>query len=172
MSPDSRKTWISIVIAAVISVGILAAAAVGGTAFFFYRHVRSQSAPPEQAETQFAEARAKFAGQKALIEIQRGDEPRLHRELLTPASASAAQISALRVLAYDQDGEKLVNVTVPFWLLRLAPTNRKLSFLSDNGIDFDNERVRLTLEDLERRGPGLVLDAKDRRGAQVLVWTE
>jgi len=33
-------------------------------------------------------------------------------------------------------------------------------------------RVRLTLDDLERRGPGLILDQKDRHGSQVLVWTE
>src|SRR6266542_1032971 len=101
MNQSSRKTWLSVRIASVIIVGILAVAAVSGTAFFFYRHIRSQSAPPEQAEIQFAEARARFDGQKALIEIQRGDEPRLHRELLPAASASAAPLSTLRVLAYD-----------------------------------------------------------------------
>jgi len=63
-------------------------------------------------------------------------------------------------------------VTIPFWLLRLAPSGKKMSFLNDNGIDFDSDRVHLTLEDLERRGPGLVLDQANRRGSQVLVWTE
>ncbi len=100
-----------------------------------------------------------------------GDEPRLHREALG-AGGSPAPLHTLRVLAYDSDAGKLVNVSIPFWLLRLAPSNKKLSFLSDNGIDFDTDRVRLTLEDIERRGPGLMLDHKDRRGAQVLVWTE
>ena len=81
------------------------------------------------------------------------------------------KLESLRVLAYDRRAGKLVNVSIPFWLLRLAPSN-KFSFLSDNGIDFDTERVHLTLEDLERRGPGLILDQADRRGSQVLVWTE
>jgi len=50
--------------------------------------------------------------------------------------------------------------------------SKNFSFLNDNGIDFDSERVHLNLEDLERRGPGLILDQADRRGSQVLVWSE
>jgi len=30
----------------------------------------------------------------------------------------------------------------------------------------------LTFEDIERHGPGLLLDVVDTRGAQVLVWAE
>jgi hypothetical protein len=44
--------------------------------------------------------------------------------------------------------------------------------MKDNGIDFDSDRVHLTMEDVDRRGPGLLLDQADRRGSQVLVWTE
>jgi hypothetical protein len=65
-----------------------------------------------------------------------------------------------------------VRVSIPFWLLRLAPTGKRMSFLSENGVDFDSDRVHLTLEDLERRGPGLILDHIDRQGSLVLVWTE
>ena len=170
MSQNTRKTWISVLIASVIIVGFLAAAAIGGTAFFIYRHVNTQITPNENAEQQFAEARARFAGQKPLIEIRRDHEPILHREVI-PASMPAAKLDTLRVLAYDTHARKLVRVSIPFWLLRMAPS-KHMSFMSDAGIDFDSDRVRLTLEDLERRGPGLILDQADRRGSQVLVWTE
>ena len=169
MSQSSRKTWVSVLIASVIIIGMLAAAAVGGTAFFFYRHVHSQVTPSENAAQQFAEARARFAGQQPLIEISKDDEPRLHREVI-PASSSV-KLDTLRVLAYDTHARRLVNVSIPFWLLRLAPSNR-FSFLNDNGIDFDSDRMHVTLEDIERRGPGLILDQTDRRGSLVLVWTE
>ena len=145
---------------------------VGGTAYFFYRHINASFTPPEDADTEFAQARARFAGQKPLIEIRQDDEPILHREGATRRDASRPQLVSLRVLAYDNHARKLVRVTIPFWLLRLAPSGKKVSFLNDSGIDFDTERVHLTLEDLERRGPGLVLDQADRRGSQVLVWTE
>jgi hypothetical protein len=167
---STRKTWVSILIAAVIIAGILAAAAVGGTAYFIYHHVQTQFTPNETAEQRFHEARARFTGQQPLIEMRRDDRPVIHnRPPSTPASV--AKLETLRVLAYDQRARKLVNVSIPFWLLRLAPS-KKLSFLSDNGIDFDADRVHLTIADLERRGPALILDQADRRGSQVLVWTE
>jgi type II secretory pathway pseudopilin PulG len=167
---SNRKTWISVLIAAVIIVGILAASAVGGTAYFIYRHVHTQFTPTENAERQFADARARFAGQRPLIEMVKGDEPVLHRETI-PKTMPATKLDTLRVLAYDSHANKLVNVSIPMWLLRLAPSN-KFSFMKDNGIDFDSDRVHISLDDVERRGPGLLLDQADRRGSQVLVWTE
>jgi hypothetical protein len=165
----SRKTWISIVIAAVIIVGMLALAVVGGTAFFIYRHVNTQYASETSAGQEFATARARFAGQQPLIELRHNQEPLLHRD--TVRARPDRKLESLRVLAYDESEEKLVRVTIPFWLLRMMPS-KNLSFLHDEGIDLDTSRVRLTLEDVERRGPGLILDQKDRRGSQVLVWTE
>jgi hypothetical protein len=167
----SRKTWISILIAAVIIVGVLALAVVGGTAFFIYRHVNTQFTNDTNAGQEFAAARARFAGQQPLIELRRGDEPVLHRDLILNARPPEKKLESLRVLAYDDDAGKLVRVQIPFWLLRMVPS-KHLSLLNDEGIDIDAERVRLTLDDLERRGPGLVLDTKDRRGSLVLVWTE
>ena len=168
---SSRKTWISVVIAIVIIVGMLAAAAVGGTAYFFAKHVHTQAAESGDAAREFAAARGKFSGQAPLIEMRRGGEPLLHRELLK-SEGDGKPLENLRVLAYDPDGEKLVRISIPFWLLRLAPSGKRMSFLTDNGIDFDSDRVHLTLDDLERRGPGLILDHADRRGSLVLVWTE
>jgi nitrate reductase NapE component len=170
-STSTRRTWVSVLIASIIIVGVLAIAAVGGTAYFFYRHINASFTPPENADTEFAQTRARFAGQQPLIEIRRDDEPILHRELVPAAGAPGKPLDSLRVLAYDTRARKLVRVSIPFWLMRMAPS-RRLSFLNDNGIDFDSDRVHLTLEDIERRGPGLILDQADRRGSQVLIWTE
>jgi len=167
---STRKTWISVLIAAVIIVGVLAVSAVGGTAYFIYHHVHTQFTPTESADRQFAEARARFAGQRPLIEIRKDDEPIVNRDMI-PKTMPAAKLETLRVLAYDTRANKLVNVSIPMWLLRMAPSN-KFSFMKDNGIDFDSDRVHLTMEDVDRRGPGLLLDQADRRGSQVLVWTE
>ena len=168
---SSRKTWISILIAVVLIVGMLSAAAVGGTAYFVYRHVRAQTTEEADAAKEFDVARARFAGQPALIEMQRGGKPLLHRELIK-TDMPRRPLESLRVLAYDPDDEKLVRVSIPFWLLRLAPTGRRMTFLSDNGVDFDSDRMHLTLDDIERRGPGLIIDHTDRKGSLVLVWTE
>lgn len=168
---SSRKTWISVLIAAVIVVGILAVTVVGGTAFFIYRHVNAQYTTETRAGEEFTAARARFAGQQPLIELRHNEEPVLHRDVIKNGHRTDRKLELLRVLAYDENAGKIVRVSIPFWLLRLVPS-KNLSFLHDEGIDLDTRRVRLTLEDLERRGPGLILDEKDRRGSQVLVWTE
>lgn len=170
MAKNKLPTWVSILIAGVIVVCMLAVAVVGGTAFFIYRHANASFTQPDNAAGEFATARARFSNQQPLIEIRHDDEPVLHRELLSSATPTR-RLESLRVLAYDSDAQKLVRVSIPFWLLRMAPS-KHFSFLDENGIDFDSDRVRLTLEDIERRGPGLLIDQKDRRGHQVLVWTE
>ena len=39
--------------------------------------------------------------------------------------------------------------------------------------DVDSDRLHLTVDDVERAGPGLILDTRDRRnGTLVLVWAE
>src|ERR1700712_3905275 len=150
---SKTKTWVSVVIAAVIIVGVLAAAAVGGTAFFIYRHVQTQFTPTENAEKQFAAARARFDGQQPLIELRNGEDAVLHRETI-PKTMPAAKLDTLRVLAYDTRANKLVNVAIPMWLLPIVPSNQ-FSFMRDSGVDFDSDRVHISLDDVERRGPGL-----------------
>jgi hypothetical protein len=162
----SKKTWISILIAAVIIVWMLALAMVGGTALFIYSHINSQFTPAENAERQFAQMRARFAGQQPLVEMRTDDEPVLHRT----ASAPRQELRSLHALAYDTRAQKLVHVDVPIWLLRFMPSGNTIRIADLD--ELDDQRARLTLEDLERHGPGLVLDVRRRRNGQVLVWTE
>ena len=86
--------------------------------------------------------------------------------------AKQTELQALRVLAFDPRAGKLVRFSVPFWLLRLAPSHN-FTIGSKGDFDFDSDRLHLTVEDVERAGPGLILDTRDpRNGALVLVWTE
>src|ERR1700687_465472 len=100
MSQSTRTTWISVLIAAVIIVGILAVAAIGGVAYFLHPHVDTRLTGSESAAQQSQQARARFAGQQPLIEIQKNDRALLHREVIPP-SGSAAKLDVLRVIAYD-----------------------------------------------------------------------
>ena len=139
---------------------------IGGGSYFIYRHVQTRFIGVDTAAEEFARERARFAGQEPLIEVRPGDAPVIHRS--PRPGAQAAQLQALYALAYDAQAHKLVRFNVPFWLLRLAPSKR-VSIFGD--ADFAPDTARLTLDDLERRGPGLVLDTT-RHGSQVLVWTQ
>jgi flagellar basal body-associated protein FliL len=168
---SSKRTWISIIIASVVIVVLLALVVVGGTAFFIYRHIDTSYTSESTAHQELVATRARFGGQQALIELNSDEQPVVHAEGLKNSRMPEKPLESLRVLAYDDNEGKVVRVSIPFWLLRLFPS-KNLSFLTDQGIDLDTRRIRLTLDDLERRGPGLILDTKDRRGSQVIVWTE
>jgi hypothetical protein len=166
---SSRKTWISIVVALLIVFALAGLGIIGGGVYYVYRHVNARFASTESAAEEFAHEEARFAGQQALIEIREGDHPIVQKPT---TSAPHAELQRLCGLAYDPRNHKLVRFNIPMWLLRLAPS-RRMSFLRDAGdLDFDADRIHLTVDDLDRRGPGLILDHEDPRGTRVLVWTE
>src|SRR5207302_6318420 len=167
MDAKTKKTWLSIALAIVIICAILGVAAIGTAVYVFRQHITTQFVPVQTAQREFDRARQRFAGQDPLIELSGDREPVIHRRI-----GKETEIHAVRVLAYDPHAGKLVHATVPFWLLRLTPS-RKFSLHSGGGFDFDSDGVQLTIDDVERAGPGLLLDARDRRdGTLVLVWTE
>ena len=48
--------------------------------------------------------------------------------------------------------------------------NKKFSFLED--LPFDSNRIQVSFDDVERHGPGLILDGYDRKGSRILIWAE
>jgi hypothetical protein len=68
-----------------------------------------------------------------------------------------------------------VHVNVPVWLARMAMSDRGGSGrrrIAINGENIEFDAGDLTFEDVERHGPGLIVDVEDGRGSQVLVWAE
>jgi len=166
MDAKAKKTLIAVIVSLVIIVGLLAVGVVGGTAFFIYRHVNAQLTSQDTAEQQFAARRAQFAGQQPFIEMTLGDDPIVHRDPGKPRR----ELHSLHALVYDMRQGKLTHVDIPGWLLRMMSGGGRIRIA--NLEMFDDDRDRVTLEDLERHGPGLLLDLKRGRGSQVLVWTE
>jgi hypothetical protein len=72
-------------------------------------------------------------------------------------------------MAYDPGEKHVVRVNVPFWVLRLKMRGTRIDV---GGNDVDLAKLRLTVEDLERFGPTLILDQKDGEGARVLIWSQ
>jgi hypothetical protein len=166
------RTWISVIIGILIVVVMLGAAAIGGTTYFVYSHIRRVSIEDTQAGDRFAQMRQRLSNRTALLEIDDRDEVVIHRSERSAISATDSRLRTLNAMVYDPRDGRIVDVDIPFWLLRMMPAGGRFSFLNGQGVNFDSERTRLTVEDLEQHGAGLILDHRDRRGAQVLVWTE
>ena len=169
MQEPNRRKWLQVAVAAVIALAIVAIAIVGGTTIFIYRHIRAEFVAADTADERIAAARARFGSSAAFLRVDpdkgavvtgREDAGHSHEALAT-----------LHALAYDPVAQKLVDISVPFWLLRLVP-NGRISLGADSGIDFGAERLNINLTALEGLGPGLVLDHAEGSGIKLLVWTE
>jgi hypothetical protein len=160
------KTWVWVVIG-VIAIGILGIVAMAAAGLWFVRsHVDVRTTTAAAASSDFESVRQRFSAQKPLIELDdHGEFVRAN----TDRPAGTVRPQTLNVFVYDPEEEKSVRMELPFWLLRLKSGGTRFSM---GGGNVDLAKLRLTVEDLERFGPTLILDQKDHKGARVLVWSQ
>jgi len=142
---------------------LLVIVGLGSAVWLFTQAIDVGAADERGAEAAFQEVRKCFAGVTPILDVKDG-EPVLTRR--PPDAAPASRLSTLHVIAWDSDEEGLTRVDLPFWLLRLKSGPIEIS--SKTGF----EDLNLTVEDLERFGPALLLDHTGRSGDRVLIWTE
>jgi hypothetical protein len=135
-----------------------------GTVTWFYLSVfDSVDADEAVATRSLDQARARFSGQQPILEL-RDDKVSLLRK--APDVASTRDLQNVHVLSWNAEEGTLTAVTLPVWLLRLR----------DSGVDVsltaDGTRLTMTMDEVERYGPALVLDHVEDDGSHVLVWTE
>jgi hypothetical protein len=164
----SRRTWFWIV-GGVLASGIvvLVAAAAAGI-YYVSRHVQSERSSSVDAIRTFEEVRTTFGESKPLFEVDRTEQPRAVRPLSALPTASHRP-RELWVLAWDPDNERIVRLSMPFWMLRLG----KQKFTVAQGrTGVDLEHLELDFNELERIGPAVVFDYRDPDGGRVLLWTQ
>jgi hypothetical protein len=165
MNTAKKGTLRSVLIATAIIVCLAIAGGIGATVVYLRSRVHSEPMSESAAAVQFERARSRFAGATPLIELASDDQPILHR----PSTTERLDIHWLRALVFDPSKGTLSHMDLPGWALRLASAGGRVR-LANLGI-VDDQEQRVTYEDLERHGPGVVLDFT-RRGRRILVWTE
>ena len=166
---STKRTWLWIVFGVLAFLAVCVVALVGGTAYVVSKHVRSELVGRASAEQQFFRQRERFAGQEPLIDVNGADTTDAQVTVHRPREgAQRVELQTMRVLVYDSHQGRRVHIDLPMWLLRLMPS-RRLGSVSG---DFSFDSGHITIDDIERHGPGLILDARDNRDAQVLIWTE
>jgi len=167
---STKRTWLWVVLG-VFGVIVLSIAVFMGTAVYMFRtHVKNEQVDAPVAEQQFEQQRARFKGQQALIEFtgrdgfDNDDKATVHRP---SQDAPRAKINRLKVLIYDLNQSHLIHVDVPGWLMRMMPNGQYAGW--DGNDEFAKHRI--TIEDLERHGLGLVLDGHNRN-TRILIWSE
>jgi hypothetical protein len=176
---SKTPTWVWVVLGIVGFFVLACAVLVGGGILMVRRHVHTEFAEKQTADQEFARQRARFAGQQPLVELRKtaNDDDKMIVHRPAESAPRRTDLQTIRVLVYDSREGRLIHIDVPLWIMRMMPasnrgTRGRQMTLRGNGLDFDFNNGDLTLEDVERHGPGLVVDGVDSRGAQVLVWAE
>jgi hypothetical protein len=161
-----RKTWVWVVLGIMGVFLLLVVAGIGGMVYFVRSHAHAETTPRDTALAEIEKVRARFAGQTPLIELKLGDEPVIHRV----TTGERHEIQTLHVIGYDRQNSKLSRVDVPGWVVRFVSAGGRFR-LANLGFE-DETDSKLTLEDLERHGPGIIFDLKRREEAMAVVWIE
>ena len=162
------KTWVWIVVGIGAFCILALVAVVGGAFFYMSRHIQTKSATTSTAATEFAAVKAEYPGQRPLIELDRqGKFLRANMDGQTPSKTLTPD--QLYVMAFDPSDGRIVRFNIPFWILRMKAGNATIDL---NGNRMDLEDLRLTVYDLERKGPSLIVDHQASDGERVLVWSK
>ena len=147
---------------------VLILAVAGAGVYFVTSHIHSERSTAVDATRAFDAAPGPLRGSRALYEMDESDQPRATRPLAQLPNGETPSRNLL-LLAWQPEDERLVRVTLPFWMLRLGRHRVKVS---GNGHSFDLERMNLDVDELERIGPVIVMDFRGQDGVHVLVWTQ
>jgi hypothetical protein len=162
-----KRRWIPIVLGILFLFFVLGVGAVILSVAWFRQNLQVTEVSAANASQEFEAVRARFAGQRPLLEMRDGEPAYVAEREKEPHSN--IKLTTLHLLAWDEDEEHLVRFALPFWLLRMK--SGPIGFSSyASGVD----RVSLRPEDIERHGPGLILDvSEEQRGrGRVLIWAE
>ena len=162
------KTWVWVVLAIVV-IGVLGVVAMAGVGlYFFSQHIDTKTVSPANATRDFEQVKVRFTGQKALIELD--DHGRyLRSNTDRKPAADSKPPESINVMAFDPDEGRIVRVNIPFWLVRMKMRGTTIDF---NGNHMNLEDLKLTVEDLERFGPTLIIDHRNTSGERILVWSQ
>jgi hypothetical protein len=145
---------------------VMAALGLGGFVYLSSRTITVEQAEQSDAARQFLAVRASFGSAVPMLEVDASGHIVQHA---SPTAGEAVHLERLRVLVFQAHRQRLVRADVPFWFVTLKGPALQYA-LRDTGVDLD--RLGVTAADLDRHGPGPILDETRADGDRILVWVE
>ena len=158
------RTWVKVSLAGV-GLAVLAFIAVAGvTSYFAFRQLETRSATEPEVLREFDEIKKRFADRAALVEMTgpQADDVRINR-LVHPQGLRAKTIF---VYTWNAEDGEILRTNLPLWLMRF----NTLNIISSLGLA--PEKFSITVHDVERYGPGLIVDYRRPKQHHALIWVE
>jgi hypothetical protein len=162
----ARRRWVLIAFGVAVMLVFIGIGAIIATVAWFQQNLQVEARSERDAQAEFDAVRQKFGGRAPLLEIREG-RPHYTAER-ERSTASTTKLETLYVLVWDANDERLARFTLPFWFLRMKSDPIKFSAYA-SGMD---DHVDLRPEDIEKYGPGIILDTTSPDGERVLLWAQ
>jgi hypothetical protein len=163
----TKRRWLPIVVGVLILLAFVAIGVVIAGVAWFQQNVHVAETTEGDALREFDAILAKHPGRAPLLEFADGT-PRYTGGVAPAPAAQRVQLQAINVLVWSPREDELTRVSLPFWLVRLKSEPIRLSAYASG---LDDEGVSLRPEDIERFGPGIILDMTSPSRERILVWT-
>lgn len=160
------RRWAPILFGVAVFVVFVGISAVVVSVAWFREHLSIEAASGTSAETAFAEVRQRFGGKAPLLEMQGTS---LARRNAPAEDAARTTLTTLHVLAWDAREEQLARIDIPFWFLRLKETPIRFGTYATG---LDELKISLTAAEIERYGPGVIVDISREGRDRALLWVE
>jgi hypothetical protein len=162
-----KRNWLAIVFGVVLLLGTLTVGCVVITVSWFRQNLNVTQTAEDAAMRQFDEVRNRFPGQQPLIRLVDG-KPQFVSDRASQ-SATQTSLTTLHVIAFDRDEGNLVRFSLPFWLLRMKSGPIRISAYQQG---WDDRGVSFRVEEIEKHGPGIIVDATEPGEGRVILWAE
>jgi hypothetical protein len=157
------RTWVKATLGGVALIAVALAVLGGTAAYFVLRHLDTRPASEAEAVQVIDSVKAHFGSRAPLVEIDpQNADIRINR----PAEASASRVATIHVISWKTDTGALSRTDIPLWLMRFSTLN----IASQLGIA--PEKFRLTVADVQRYGPGVIVDYSLEKAFRVFVWVD
>jgi hypothetical protein len=164
--PKPKRRWVPIVLGVLFMFTVLTVGCVVLTVSWFRQNMSVSETTTEAAERQMDAVRERFSGQQPLIQLIDGKPQYVDRA--GQASAST-RLTSLHVMAFDDAEGNLVQFSLPFWILRLKSGPIRISAYQQG---WDDRGVSFRVEDIEKHGPGIIVDVTEPNEGRVVMWAE
>ena len=161
----ATRRWMPIVAGLAVSLASLAiGAVVVSVAWFRENTTLERGVDASRMEDAFAAAARRFPDPRPGLEVGEGRRPRPAQRA---ARTNPGQVTTLHVLAWDPAERALADVALPMWLVRLKSEPFALGAYVTG---LDDHRVQFTAAEIERLGPGVLVDYTSPSGERVLLF--
>jgi hypothetical protein len=158
------RTWVKATLGGLALTAVAAVALAATGAYFVFRDMETRAGSEAEAVQAIDAVKARFGSRPPLVEII--DPQRADIRINRPVEVSASRVDTIHVVNWKSDTGELIRADIPLWLMRFSTVN----IASQLGIA--PAKFRLTVSDVERYGPGIVVDYGSQGAFRVLVWVD